>query len=129
MWWKQKVVGRFKGPQRGHAARLRPKQIMVWVRGARKGGPEPPVLDVYTFGVQWWAWWVEINPDWHEWKGARLGTEGSGGWEKLAISGPNGLLNILICLQWWRDAMPAGGDIGGWQEAVDDVHWALSSMG
>ncbi|KAJ7243680.1 hypothetical protein C8J57DRAFT_1083550 [Mycena rebaudengoi] len=130
-WWKCEAAAKFTGLVRGHAAKLRPKQIVAWVRGARlgKGDLNPPIIDIYAYSVQWWAWWVDINPDWRvrTQGGKRLEREGEGSWSKLAIGGPNRLLNILICLWWWRNVVPEV-QIAEWLEAVEDVHWAVCSM-
>ncbi|KAJ7026650.1 hypothetical protein C8F04DRAFT_966196 [Mycena alexandri] len=83
---------------------MRPKEVTGWISHARSGGPQPPIVDVFSFAARWWPWWVEINPQWRVRMGTtvkRLAKEGEGDWDLLASTGPNGMLNVLICLRWW----------------------------
>ena len=43
-------------------------------------------------------------------------------------TGPNGHLNVLVCLRWWRNALRDDTDVGGWDTAVADVKWALEQL-
>jgi hypothetical protein len=82
---------------------------------------------MYTFAAGWWKWWEAINPSWCKRDaGGRLNKEGDGDWGSIAQTGPNGMLNVLICLRWWRDALR--GDLGGWEEAPQVVEWALKGI-
>ncbi|KAJ7015993.1 hypothetical protein C8F04DRAFT_919604, partial [Mycena alexandri] len=76
--------------------------------------------------------WVEINPKWRTRTAGvatRLEKEGEGDWASVASTGPNGILNILICLRWWRDALSGDeAEIGRWKEALEDVVWALERI-
>ncbi|KAJ7024471.1 hypothetical protein C8F04DRAFT_1270269 [Mycena alexandri] len=49
-------------------------------------------------------------------------------WGAVDYSGPNGILNVLICLRWWRDAMGPNDDQDYWVEAVEDVIWSLETI-
>ncbi|KAJ7029316.1 hypothetical protein C8F04DRAFT_907643, partial [Mycena alexandri] len=130
LWWDYEKAARFLGPAKGKGTAIRPKEVSGWINRARTGGPSPAIIDVYSFASRWWAWWVEINPAWRARTGGvvmkRLAKEGEGDWGSVASTGPNGMLNILICLRWWYDAL--GGNEGGkagWKEALEDVVWAL----
>ncbi|KAJ7185975.1 hypothetical protein C8R46DRAFT_882006 [Mycena filopes] len=115
---------------KGKGTKARPKEVQGWIGRARKGGPSsPPIVDIFAFASQWWVYWVEINPGWREREGKRLKQEGEGSWEELAQTGPNGMLNVLICLRWWYDALKGDqGGLEGWEEAVKDVEWALKGI-
>ncbi|KAJ7015982.1 hypothetical protein C8F04DRAFT_983761 [Mycena alexandri] len=132
LWWKYEKAAGFVGPAKGKGTALRPKEVSGWIARARSGGPVPAIVDVYAFASKWWTWWVEINPKWRTRTGGvvtRLGKEGEGDWSLMASTGPNGMLNILVCLRWWYDALK--GDEGGmseWKEAVEDVNWALERI-
>ncbi|KAJ7723989.1 hypothetical protein B0H16DRAFT_1333762, partial [Mycena metata] len=107
----------------------RPKEVSGWVSRARSGGPQPAIVDVFSFAARWWNWWESINPEWRVQKGNRLLREGEGSWDSVAQTGPNGMLNVLICLRWWYDALK--GDeaaMGDWKEALSDVEWALKGI-
>ncbi|KAJ7015760.1 hypothetical protein C8F04DRAFT_985006, partial [Mycena alexandri] len=89
----------------------------------------PAVTDVYAFAAQWWVWWVSINPAWRERVGDRLAKAGEGDWKSVAQTGPNGMLNVLICLRWWYDTLKNdASEIVKWKEAVDDVEWAMKGI-
>ncbi|KAJ7038842.1 hypothetical protein C8F04DRAFT_881302, partial [Mycena alexandri] len=129
LWWAYEKAAQFKGPSKGKGTGIRPKEVSGWISRARTGGPNPAIIDVVSFASRWWTWWVEINPAWRARTGTmvkRLAKEGNGDWDSVASTGPNGILNILICLRWWYDAL--NGDQGGmsrWKEALEDVEWAM----
>ncbi|KAJ7734671.1 hypothetical protein B0H16DRAFT_1327429, partial [Mycena metata] len=114
---------------KGKGASVRPKEVSGWVSRVRSGGPQPAIVDVFSFAARWWNWWESINPEWRVRKGNRLLREGEGSWDSVAQTGPNGMLNVLICLRWWYDALK--GDeaaMGDWKEALSDVEWALKGI-
>ncbi|KAJ7202949.1 hypothetical protein B0H12DRAFT_993558, partial [Mycena haematopus] len=120
LWWRHEKAASFLWPARGAGASVRPVEVKGWVARARTGGPSPAITHAKDFGVRFWAWWVSINPEW----GRRLAQKGDGDWTGLASqTGPNGLLNVIMCLRWWRDELRE--ESSDWKEAVADVHWAL----
>ncbi|KAJ7231229.1 hypothetical protein C8J57DRAFT_1092015 [Mycena rebaudengoi] len=139
MWWKQEESQKFAGPvhsARGHPPKGRPKEVALWVKHVCKAG-SVKVVDAYAFAVEWWVRWVGINPEWREWtqqgrlersQQGRLERSGGGDWKQLDIGGPNGVLNILICLRW-RDAVGEQEEPQGWLEAVVDVKWVCVVSG
>ncbi|KAJ7604790.1 hypothetical protein DFH06DRAFT_1020621, partial [Mycena polygramma] len=127
MWWAHEKAAAFDGPGKGPMAKMRPKQVSGWVGRARTGGPNPPVGDILSFAVGWWKWWVALNPPWRQTNdGRRLKQEGQGEWGAAAQTGPNGFLNVLICLRWWRDELRD--EVEEWKEALEDVAWALTEI-
>ncbi|KAJ7024987.1 hypothetical protein C8F04DRAFT_968329, partial [Mycena alexandri] len=132
LWWVYEKRANFVGAAKGKGTKVRPKEVSGWISRARSGGPSPAIIDVFSFASRWWTWWEEINPAWRARMGnvaKRLAKEGEGDWDSVASTGPNGLLNILICLRWWYDALC--GDEGGmaeWKEALEDVEWALERI-
>ncbi|KAJ7016741.1 hypothetical protein C8F04DRAFT_980718 [Mycena alexandri] len=130
LWWNYEKAARFVGPSKGKGTAKRPKEVSGWINRARTGGPSPAIIDVFSFASRWWGWWVEINPAWRIRTVAnRLEKGGEGDWDSVASTGPNGMLNVLICLRWWYDAL-AGDDtaMAGWKEALEDVEWALEHI-
>ncbi|KAJ7017234.1 hypothetical protein C8F04DRAFT_979725 [Mycena alexandri] len=132
LWWDLEKKASFIGPGKGKGTSMRPKEVAGWISRARSGGPQPPIVDVFSFAARWWPWWVEINPQWRVRTGTtvkRLAKEGEGDWDSLASTGPNGMLNVLICLRWWYDALRGDeGGMEGWNKAVEDVKWALERI-
>ncbi|KAJ7715061.1 hypothetical protein B0H16DRAFT_1340274 [Mycena metata] len=129
LWWAYEKAGKFVGLAKGKGTAKRPKEVSGWVSRARSEGPHPAIGDVYAFAAQWWIWWVSINPAWRERVEGRLVKAGNGDWESVAQTGPNEMLNVLICLRWWYDGLkndaPA---ILKWKEAVEDVQWAMQAI-
>ncbi|KAJ7352105.1 hypothetical protein DFH08DRAFT_694112, partial [Mycena albidolilacea] len=103
-------------------AKLRPAQVGAWVQRARTGVPVIP--DVVRFAEQWGKWWQEINPTWR--KIITPMPRKDGDWTSLDLPGPNGFLNVLICLKWWRERLE--GETKEWRDAVEDVKWVLERM-
>ncbi|KAJ7642655.1 hypothetical protein DFH06DRAFT_1334041 [Mycena polygramma] len=109
LWWTRETAAAFGGPPKGAKPNLRPKEVKGWVARARTGGPSPAIVDVYSFAADWWKC---------------LKKEGEGDWGSAAHTGPNGMLNVLVCLHWWRDVLR--GEFGDWEEALADVEWVLN---
>ncbi|KAJ6533823.1 hypothetical protein DFH09DRAFT_844047, partial [Mycena vulgaris] len=100
-----------------------PKQVGVWVKNARIG---TPVLVIEKFIEEWGVWWMDIQPKWRI-RDGELVTDGTtGSWDALRCPGPNGLLNVLMCLKWWRAALER--ETMGWLSALGDVKWVLAQM-
>ncbi|KAJ7838440.1 hypothetical protein B0H13DRAFT_1643265 [Mycena leptocephala] len=126
-WWKHEEAAAFTGPPKGQQPKSRPKQVQGWIARARTGGPNPALIDVFAFASQWWTWWKALNPEWRRdgaVNGERLARSGEGEWGPIVQTGPNGFLNVLICLRWWRDVINAG-EMGAWEEALNDIKWVL----
>ncbi|KAJ7045337.1 hypothetical protein C8F04DRAFT_939704 [Mycena alexandri] len=118
-WWKHEKLASFEGPAKGLLPSRRPAQVTTWIGRGREGEPNPPIVDVYAFASTWWSWWCAINPEWRKRVGFRMERSGEGDWGSTGATGPNGFLNVMICLRWWRDALRD--DLRGWDEAVADV--------
>ncbi|KAJ7622618.1 hypothetical protein DFH06DRAFT_898150, partial [Mycena polygramma] len=126
MWWKGEKQASFEGPGKGQHAKLRPACVQGWIARARTGGPNPPLADLFAFVAQWWKWWTALNPKWRLEgvpEGKRLSRAG-GEWGATVQTGPNGVLNVLICLRWWRDKIGPS-ELATWQEALEEVAWVL----
>jgi hypothetical protein len=108
--------------KQAHLAAKRPKEVKDWVSRARNH--TPTIADPDAFGKGWWVWWLNINPPWHGTKRSLLREAGT--WASMNLYGQNGFLNILMTLKWWRDAMPKA--LPDWEEAIDDITWALIEM-
>ncbi|KAJ6467023.1 hypothetical protein C8R45DRAFT_839076, partial [Mycena sanguinolenta] len=125
LWWRFKQAAGFLGPKQDAA--VRPVEVKGWVARARTGGPLPAIQSVKDFGSRYWSWWVSINPEWRVGAGKGPVQEGEGEWAELAgQTGPNGLLNALICLRWWRDELLQ--ESAEWKRAVADVRWVLEKL-
>ncbi|KAJ7725154.1 hypothetical protein B0H14DRAFT_2276069, partial [Mycena olivaceomarginata] len=79
-------------------AKRRPAQVSAWVQRARIGSPE--IKDVGKFAEEWAVWWQDINPAWR--KISLPMPKQDGVWDNMDLPGPNGFLNVLVCLKWWR---------------------------
>ncbi|KAJ7752155.1 hypothetical protein B0H16DRAFT_1460123 [Mycena metata] len=98
---------------KSHRTKNQPKEVSDWVSRARNYTPAVNAPD--DLGNRWWVWWNDINLTWRETTCPMERT-----------TGPNGFLNILMVLKWWRDAMKEVSP--DWEEAVGDVTWVLHQM-
>ncbi|KAJ7219355.1 hypothetical protein GGX14DRAFT_389933 [Mycena pura] len=134
-WFSREEAADFKKLPAALPTKGRPAQISAWVGRARAAKYDPGIKDAVAFGTQVEAWWRSINPLWRRLgkNGEIIGdgvvmtrTEGED-WGKMAKTGPNALLNVLKCLQWWAEAAKhAPGE--RWEAVVEDVGWALEAM-
>lgn len=44
---------------------------------------------------------------------------------KVVLCGPNGFLNVVKSLSWWRQAIELDPDMKDWNNAIDDVLWVV----
>lgn len=105
----------------------RPGSVPYWVQRGRPVEPEryPNIGSLSAFATQWWAWWVELNPDRRDMVvGGRLTPGGRVSFDSVKKPGKNGLLSVLACLMWWRDTVGSG-DVMDWENAVRDVYWVM----
>ncbi|KAJ7767597.1 hypothetical protein B0H14DRAFT_2402747 [Mycena olivaceomarginata] len=110
------------GQPKGHPAKLRPAQVGAWVQRARQRTLD--IQDVEAFGKTWTDWWRDINPPWRKAITPMPRTDGD--WVLLDLPGPNGFLNVLVCLKWWRERLEQESPV--WREGVEDVLWVLERM-
>ncbi|KII87532.1 hypothetical protein PLICRDRAFT_112687 [Plicaturopsis crispa FD-325 SS-3] len=115
----------FFSPVTGFTNHRRPEQVVWWVSRGRNPSRSLPIKNLKTFIADWEVWWASCNPAWRH--GDRPGlpmkqsTEGT--LEALRVPGKNGLLGVLACLKWWRDAEHAA--TPQWTAALEDVSWAI----
>ncbi|KAJ7713795.1 hypothetical protein B0H16DRAFT_1341044, partial [Mycena metata] len=104
-------------------AKKRPEQVHAWVSRARN--VEPEIKNLKSFIKDFKAWWVDINPAWCK-TSLPMKKQATGPWTSMDIPGPNGFLNVLMCLKWWRGAMDDESE--EWRESLEDVEWVLQSI-
>ncbi|KAJ8699107.1 SERTA domain-containing protein 3 [Pleurotus ostreatus] len=105
-----------------------PAEVANWIKSARYYHRTPASLtDVDAFAKQWWKWWAELNPDWRiKAPDGTLQKAGSGDWESMCATGHKGMINVIVCLWWWRGLTPETSPaLKSWNKAVADVTWAL----
>ncbi|KAJ7743980.1 hypothetical protein B0H14DRAFT_3514772 [Mycena olivaceomarginata] len=99
-----------------------------WVQEERAGFEGTPISPLKDRKRHIWEGMVglvlDINPPWRGTKRPLLREAGT--WASMNLYGQNGFLNILMTLKWWRDAMPKA--LPDWEEAIDDITWALIEM-
>ena len=47
----------------------------------------------------------------------------------MVVCGPNGFINIVISLAWWRRAITSDDDISLWDDALADAMWVITNGG
>ncbi|KAJ8481556.1 hypothetical protein ONZ45_g15276 [Pleurotus djamor] len=107
-------------------SKRRPPQVADWIKHARfhnNYDRDADINNVDMFSTQWWAWWQDLNPKWHQWKGGRpVRSNNNGEWDRaLGSTGKNGLLSIFTALLWWRRTASSP----SWDEAIADVAYVL----
>ncbi|KAJ7801219.1 hypothetical protein B0H14DRAFT_2240827, partial [Mycena olivaceomarginata] len=123
LWWALEEAWNFASSTKSLPTTQCPKAVGVWVKNARKGVPN--IGSSGEMEVQWWAWWMGINPSWRV-RDGELSQAGDGSWDVLKCPGQNGLLNVVITLKWWHGSMETPSE--SWKRAVGDVEWVLGKM-
>ncbi|KAG2145303.1 uncharacterized protein EDB93DRAFT_1104761 [Suillus bovinus] len=105
-------------------------EVHWWISHGHKG--KPTILNLATFIMQWWSWWLTLQPEWRSCQAptltacAILPRTDDGSWDSLNKPGANGMLSVVATLKWWADNTD-GKDLC-WQEAADDVMWVLDRL-
>lgn len=112
----------------------RPIEISQWTAKARpaalpdmKGGRS---FSMYVDSV--FAWWTSIQPPWRSFKRGTVSREVQGDWGVLYAPRINGLLNIVILVYWWAQALkdngPEDSSYADYKSFADDVAWVFSHL-
>ncbi|KAL1671856.1 hypothetical protein EV122DRAFT_190511, partial [Schizophyllum commune] len=127
--------------RRVFAGSLRPRAYGVW---SRQGCPyDLPVDlgDLSVFAHQYWPWWGALQPSLRvnldsslitieEFEGILRGMEDWDGLEKCC--GKDGLIQVLLLLLWWGDAVNGAGSRPEqwleWDTAVQDFRDIICLM-
>ncbi|KAF7789829.1 hypothetical protein EIP86_000775 [Pleurotus ostreatoroseus] len=103
----------------------RPVEFDDWFKHRRPAALAK--VDPSVFGPQFNKWWRTLQPK------ARILESGGlmrqslpeSEWTSLRKPGKSGFFLLLLGLAWWRASMADSSEQTLWQEAVDDVLWAL----
>jgi len=87
----------------------------------------PTITDVSDYGNKWVAWWSAMQPKSRHGGTGDLSRDGNHNFDDVVLRGPNGFLNIIKSLFWWREAVKSDSDMVEWQGAVSDVLWVLKA--
>ncbi|KAJ7734410.1 hypothetical protein B0H16DRAFT_1246416, partial [Mycena metata] len=130
LWWNLESAGGFEGGKaKALSSKDRPTEVQWWIQRARK--VTPPIKNAAAFAASWMRWWYALNPTWRRGDGgidsmAREGGGEEGEWDAVDVRGGNGLLSVLVCLKWWRNALEE--ETKDWVMAVADVTWVLEQL-
>lgn len=92
---------------------------------------DPVIKNHATYGVQWWMWYAELQPE------SRKAVDGhlqrmlppNNEWTELRKGTINGVYGLLASLGWWKMAVETSGEISTELDmALSDVAWVLESM-
>ncbi|KAL6298296.1 hypothetical protein BKA93DRAFT_703316, partial [Sparassis latifolia] len=107
--------------------KMRPAKVASWMKIARPAR-DMEIDDPIAFARGWWGWWTSLQPS--TWA---VGDDGKPQqdwsavvWDSLCITGPNGLLLVVVCLAWWGMVVvgkASADQENNWCAAVADVAW------
>ncbi|KAJ7111418.1 hypothetical protein C8R44DRAFT_883216 [Mycena epipterygia] len=113
-WWGLEKAARFQTSRKTLQGSRRPDEISYWAKHRREW---MPTID-QDFPKKFWEWWMSLNPTCVH-GGTLVRAEADGCWSLLQCLGCNGLLNVLMCLKWWRGLLAM--DSEEWLSAVADT--------
>jgi hypothetical protein len=136
LWKAFEISHQFTGSLR-LATSNRPSCIGQWIQRARSSSYRPAIVNLEQFASNFLNWWTGVQPKW------RISTEGStlrrtrGDLVILRLSGPNGLVSILVALFFWCVASDANESSKTmwmrhgkqeWEDAMEDVLWVFKEL-
>ncbi|KAL1741224.1 hypothetical protein HDZ31DRAFT_45907 [Schizophyllum fasciatum] len=119
---------------------IRPSQYSLWTKIGRKYDRAMPVKNVDEYGQQWWRWLAAHLPESCRMRDSylldlsRVDPTDSTTWNGLdKACGKDGLLQLVLSLLWWGDAVNAPGVLDvtrrdNWEAACVELDGILRSM-
>lgn len=109
-WWRFDQATGF-APSSKVLSRLpaagRPKEVGTWISYARSSTFRPEVT-LPRFAEEFAEWWRSMQPEGRKALDDRfisLSKPARTDWGELKISGPNGIVSVVVALAWWRKAV------------------------
>ncbi|KAJ3766758.1 hypothetical protein FB446DRAFT_653286, partial [Lentinula raphanica] len=111
----------------------RPKAFAWWFQNRKPVTRLPPddkFGSLAEFTSEWWGWYSIINPEWRERDAATgrivVNGSGEGDWEQFDHPGQNGMLSLVVSLNWWYQRLDSPSH--EWSAALRDVSWVISEL-
>ncbi|KAF9490139.1 hypothetical protein BDN71DRAFT_1400516, partial [Pleurotus eryngii] len=127
---RQAAFGGDKPPRFG--TDKRPPQIARWFSYGRLYTTDPPIPDMEEYESSVQAWWTFLQPTWcTSSRPLPLPTYSpppGSDWAKLQLSGPNGLLLVMMLFVWWGRALKLKPSTPSWFAATVDLRGVLQGM-
>lgn len=107
----------------------RPTAVSEWIRRARTSTWRPVINNLPQYEALFWAWWLDIQPDWRLEDGKLVPERLVGNWEPLQLPGTNGIVSVMVGLFYWGLEIleDAGGQVD-WLAAVEECFAAFSQL-
>ena len=115
------------------ATKHRPPQILQWSKERRRMGPNPkPTVTIRSFAPAMRAWWCQLQPEWRKFPGLDWplcrDTPDDETWIEVRKGGGNGIVGVIVCLYWWREAARSSMEHSEYESVLEDVAWVLSQL-
>ncbi|KAK6975114.1 hypothetical protein R3P38DRAFT_3238013 [Favolaschia claudopus] len=132
-WTRMEVASRFEFSPTNLSAKLRPKEVGLWISSSRR--VEQVVTDPTAYALQWQQWWDSLQPSWRirgvdgRWVVSEKYGAGGKEWGSLYRWGINGVLTIVASLYFWGRAVRLDAEMCAiWEAAMQDVVWIFEGM-
>jgi len=107
----------------------RPTAVSEWIGRARPSTWRPVIKNLPQYEVLFWAWWLDIQPDWRLEDGKLVSERLVGNWEPLQLPGTNGIVSVMVALFYWGlEVLEDAGGQAGWLTAVEECLAAFSQL-
>ena len=113
----------------------RPIKISQWSSRARPATPPDHTKGKRTFVMfvnSVFTWWGSLQPSWRTFQRGRVSRKVQGDWKVLHAPRINGLLNVVILVYWWAQALEEqkleDGVRADYEFFADDVAWVFSHL-
>ncbi|KAK7017499.1 SERTA domain-containing protein 3 [Paramarasmius palmivorus] len=105
-WLHLDGKAKYTGPRL--SATQRPPDIGAWIARARPVGFKPKQMhDLKNYADDFEAWYKNCSPSWRKGNanGIRLSRDAGEDWSSIAKFGPNGIVNFVVGLAWWKQEL------------------------
>ncbi|KAK7041912.1 SERTA domain-containing protein 3 [Paramarasmius palmivorus] len=141
-WVRLDSKPNYKGPRL--SATDRPSDIGWWIARARPVGYQPKKMqDLQGYAHDFTTWYRNCSPSWRteDSSGFDMPRSSGGDWSSLARFGPNGIVNFVVGLAWWkgelkklpcrtpREQQFKGSQLALYKAALDEVDYTFRCLG
>jgi hypothetical protein len=103
----------------------------MWLKNGCKYSSLSKVENISEFSKSWWAWWKDLQPEWHSMSDGSLSQhlpDHDEKWVHICKGGANGFVMLILTLAWWLVALDGNIEEDNFSIALQDFGWVLDCV-